>query len=181
MQHFHYIVSLASLAYTFTLLHAIQYAMQDHDDDSITQNTQDYDSTHHSASSSTPNTLATTSTTGIAEKTTGQWTDEEVMLLLNYVEQNSTLTTARGLNLKKSEFNKAREVVESKDAAQCRYKWKHVRFFYQRILQLLIYHHSYVQSTRLFRSGTRNPAVAGTMITASMHEPRAKNRCLKTG
>ena len=32
LQHFHYIILLASLAYIFTALHTIQYTMQDHDD-----------------------------------------------------------------------------------------------------------------------------------------------------
>jgi hypothetical protein len=102
--------------------------MQDHDDDdnSITQN---QDSTHQSASSSTRDTLATSSTTGTSEKTRSKWTDQEISLLLDYVEKNIILTTARGLNLKKSEFNQARNFVKTKDAGQCAYKWGHVRLF----------------------------------------------------
>ena len=125
VQQFRSIILLASLAYTFTNLHAIQYSMQNHDDsaESTTQNQQDNDS---SALLSTRDTLATTSTTETAEKASGRWTDQEVYLLLDFVEQNSILTTARGLNLKKSEFNRARDKVKSKDAAQCHYKWGRV-------------------------------------------------------
>ena len=129
LQRFHHIISLASLAYTFTTLHAIQYSMRDHDynNNTTAQTQQHYDSTNHSAS--TYDTPTTTSTSGTIEKSTGnnRWTENEVKLLLDYVEENCTLTTARGLNLKKSEFNKAREMVKSKDAGQCHYKWGHVR------------------------------------------------------
>ena len=46
IQRFRYIISLASLAYTFTILHTIQYSMQDHDDDNSTsRNLQDHDLT----------------------------------------------------------------------------------------------------------------------------------------
>ena len=37
------------------------------------------------------------------------------------------MTTARGLNLKKSKFNKDCTIVKSKDANKCHYKWGHVR------------------------------------------------------
>jgi hypothetical protein len=128
VQQFRSIVSLASLAYIFTVLHSIQYTMRNLDD-STNQNPQDHDSTHHSALSSTNDTLATTSTSGTAEKTSGRWTEHEIDLLLSYVEQNSILTTARGLNLKKSEFNKARDTIKSKDPGQCHYKWGNVGIF----------------------------------------------------
>jgi hypothetical protein len=138
IQSFQYIVSLASLAYTFTLLHTIQHSMQDHDENhsAITQNQQDYDSTH--ASSSTHHSLATSSTAGTAEKTTGRWSEQETNLLLDYVERKCILTTPRGLNLKKSEFNGARDMVKSKDAAQCHYKWGHVRIFFINALILIL-------------------------------------------
>jgi len=100
--------------------------MQDHDDNDIT--TQDHDPSNHSASTSTHNTQpATTSTSESIKKTSGRWTDNEIKLLLDYVESNCTLTTARGLTLKKSEFNKAHATVKSKDAMQCHYKWGQVR------------------------------------------------------
>ena len=129
VQCFHSLVFLASLAYTITILHTIQYSMLNHDDSTTTQNPQDHDSTHYSALSSTNDTLATPSTAGSAEKTGGRWNDQEINLLLNYVEQNCTLTTSRGTNLKKSDFNKARDTVKSKDTAQCHYKWGHVSTF----------------------------------------------------
>jgi hypothetical protein len=148
LHRFRYITSLASLAYTFTTLHAIQYSMRDHDDsfDDIHDNNnntvnttstqatalsaqtpQDNDSTNPSAASaSTYDTPTTTSMSETIEKTSGRWTDNEIRLLLDYVEEQCTLTTARGLNLKKSDFNKARTTVKSKDASQCHYKWAHV-------------------------------------------------------
>jgi sRNA-binding regulator protein Hfq len=53
----------------------------------------------------------------------------EIKLLLDYVEANCILTTAQGLNLKKSEFDKAHVMVKSKDVNQCCYKWGHVISF----------------------------------------------------
>ena len=99
--------------------------MQDHDDNNTT--TQDHDTLDHSASTSTHNTQpATTSTSESNKKTSGQWTDNEIKLLLNYVESNYTLTTTRGLTLKKSKINKAGATIKSKDATQCHYKWGQV-------------------------------------------------------
>ena len=132
LHHFRYIISLASLAYTFTILHAIQYSMRDHNDinNTTAQTPQDYDSTNPSASTyDTVDTPTNTSMSETIEKSSGWWTENKVKLLLDYVEENCTLTTARGLNLKKSEFNKARTTVKSKDASQCHYKWGHVCIF----------------------------------------------------
>jgi hypothetical protein len=134
IQHFRHIISFASLAYTFTTLHTIQYSMRNLSDnnDTTAQTTEDHDSTNFSASSSTHDTPAIISTENI-EKTnasaSGRWTENEISLLLDYVEANCVLKTARGLSLKKSEFNKARATVKSKDAGQCHYKWGHVRIF----------------------------------------------------
>jgi hypothetical protein len=127
LQHFHYIISLSSLAYIFTAVHTIQYAMWDHNNNDTS--TQDHSNpSSHSASTSTHNTQpATTSTSESNKKASGRWTDDEIKLLLDYVESNCTLTTARGLTLKKSEFNKASTTVKSKDATQCHYKWGQVR------------------------------------------------------
>jgi hypothetical protein len=97
IQCFHHIISLASLAYTFTVLHTIQYSMWNHgdnDNDAPAQTAGDYESTNFSASSSTHNTPATASTSENIEKTSGQWTKNEIKLLLNYVEANCVLTTA---------------------------------------------------------------------------------------
>ena len=138
LHRFRNIVSLASLTYTFTALHTIQYSMRDHDNNnaglgatqaSSTAQTplgQDYDSANHTLS--THDTPTTTSISETAEKS-GRWTENKIRLLLKYVEKNCTLTTARGLSLKKSEFNKARAIVKSKDSGQCHYKWGHVRIF----------------------------------------------------
>ena len=128
LQRFRYVISLASLAYTFTTLHTIQYSMRDHDENNNTtaQTPPDLDSTSYS---STHNTPATTSISENIEKTSNRWSETEINLLLDYVEKNSILTTARGLNLKKSEFNKARDTVKSKDAGQCHYKWGKVCIF----------------------------------------------------
>ena len=42
---------------------------------------------------------------------------------------DGTIKKSRGTNLKKSGFNKAHDMVKSKDAAQCHYKWGHVSTF----------------------------------------------------
>jgi hypothetical protein len=102
--------------------------MDDHDD-STAQNPQDHDSTHHSTLSSTNDTLATTSVVETAEKSSKQWTEHEIDLLLQYVEQNCILTTPRGLNLKKTDFNRASNMIKTKDAGQCKYKWGSVSIF----------------------------------------------------
>ena len=78
VQCFHSLVFLASLAYTITILHTIQYSMLNHDDSTTTQNPQDHDLTHYSALSSTNDTMATPSTAGSAEKTGGRWNDQEI-------------------------------------------------------------------------------------------------------
>jgi len=124
LQQFRYILSIASLAYTFTSLHTIQYSMRDHDDNDNTTTQAPHDST--TASSSTHDTPATTSTAENVEKSSSRWSEDEVKLLLDYIEANCVLRSARGLNLKKSEFNKARDTVKTKDANQCHYKWGHV-------------------------------------------------------
>ncbi len=127
IRHFRQILSLASLAYIFTSIHAIQYSMRDHSDhDTTPPNPQDTDSYCASSSAHNIPQAATTSNTEHSEKTSGRWSNHEIMLLLDYVEENCTLTTARGLNLKKSEFNKARDSVRTKDTGQCHYKWGHV-------------------------------------------------------
>lgn len=128
IERFRNIITLASLAYTFTTIHTLQYSMRTHNNDTAAPNPQDNGST---ASSSVHDVPAAPSTTGSVEKTGGRWMDNEVNLLLDYVEANCTLTTARGLNLKKSEFNKARNTVKTKDAAQCHYKWGHVCIHHQ--------------------------------------------------
>ena len=112
--------------------------MRDHDiDNDITTSTQPPQldcSTNPSALSSAHDT-PTTSTSKNLEKTSGQWTETEINLLLDFVEGNCILTTARGLNLKKSEFNKAHTIVKSKDVNQCHYKWGHVHI----LLSMLIF------------------------------------------
>ena len=106
--------------------------MRDHDNNNnnTTHSPQlDHDSTNPSqaSSSTTHDAPATASTSENLDKTSGRWTKNKIKLLLDYVEGNCTLMTARGLNLKKSEFNKAHAMVKSKDAGQCHYKWGHVR------------------------------------------------------
>ncbi len=129
LHRFCYIISLSSLVFIFTALHTIQYAMKENNDTTP----QDYDSSlpsNYSASTSTHNTQpATTSTSESIKKTSGRWTDNKIRLLLNYVESSCTLTTPRGLTLKKSEFSKAHATVKSKDAGQCHYKWVQVCTF----------------------------------------------------
>ena len=66
-----------------------------------------------STGTGTRDSLATTSMseTAASEKSNSRWTEHEVKLLLDYDEANCTLTTGRGLNLKKLEFSKARAMI----------------------------------------------------------------------
>lgn len=186
LDRFRSITSLASLAYTFTILHTIQYSMRDHDNNNNTtaQTPQDNDSTNQSTSMY--DSPATTSMSETIEKSSasGRWTDDEVKLLLEFVEANCTLTTARGLNLKKSEFSKARTMVKSKDSTQCHYKWGRVRntiFIIDKgRFHSLILHYSYVLYTKQFRNGTRSREVVGTKTMGPMHERQVKKRCLRS-
>ena len=131
MQQFRHIISLASLACTFTTLHTLQY-MQDHsqadNDNTTAQTTEDHDLTTFPASSSTHNAPVSTENTEKASASS-RWTESEITLLLDYIEANCVLMTSRGLTLKKTAFNKARDTVKTKDASQCHYKWGHARIF----------------------------------------------------
>jgi hypothetical protein len=149
LQRFHYIISLSSLAYIFTAIHTIQYAMQDHDNNDTT--TQDHsDPSSHSASTSTHNIQPTTTSTSESnKKANGRWTNDEIKLLLNYVESNCTLTSTRGLTLKKSEFNKARTTVKSKDAAQGHYKWGQVHIL---LINHGFHHLSWLQLCSVYKA-----------------------------
>jgi hypothetical protein len=147
IRQFRHVVSLASLACVFSGIHTIQYSLLVHDimDDIEDCSLQENDSTSpsHSGFISTPDTVsnpadtshpANTSNPGDTSsnsgKASGRWTDQEITLLLDYVETHCSLNTPRGLNLKKTQFNKARDTVKSKDASQCHYKWGHVRIHY---------------------------------------------------
>ena len=112
IRQFRQVVSLASLACVFSGIHTIQYSLLDHDmmDDS---NLQESDSASYSGFTSTPDTIsnpADTSNPGNTSsnsgKASGRWTDQEITLLLDYVETHCSLNTLRGLNLKKTQFNK---------------------------------------------------------------------------
>lgn len=127
IRQFRHIVSLTSLACVFSGIHTIQYSLLDHDMDDIEdRNLQENDSTSHSGFTSTPDTSNPADTSSNSGKASGCWTDQEITLLLDYVEAHCSLNTSRGLNLKKTQFNKARDTVKSKDASQCHYKWGHV-------------------------------------------------------
>jgi hypothetical protein len=136
IQRFRNIVSVASLAYIYTSLHTIQYSMQHHseaaesDDETATASGAGCATGTQNSPSSMHDTLAETSTATGTEKKSTRWTTDEINLLLDYIEANCVLTTARGLILKKSQFNKARDTVKTKDASQCHYKWGHVRYIH---------------------------------------------------
>ena len=186
IRRFRHIISLASLAYAFTILHTIQYSMRDHDnlnDDTTAQleTAGDHDSTNFSASS-THNTVNTpTASASENLEKTSKWTEAEVKLLLDYVEANCILTTARGLNLKKSEFNRASAVVRTKDSNQCHYKWGNVGFFFLSTwrFRLILHYYRYALHTGQFHSGIRIREVVGTTTMGSMPEPQAKNKYLR--
>ena len=88
-----------------------------------------YNSTSHTGTSNPADTSSSSGPSGKASHG-GRWTDQETSLLLDYIEAHCPLNTSRGFNLKKSQFNKARDVVKSKDASQCHYKWGHVRILH---------------------------------------------------
>lgn len=101
---------------------------------------EDHTSLQENASTSHSNFTSTlsydTSTSNPAEASTksgkaasSHWSDQEINLLLDYVETHCSLNTSSGLNLKATHFNKARETVKSKDSSQCHYKWGHVCVF----------------------------------------------------
>jgi hypothetical protein len=121
IQHsFRQILSLASIAYTFTALHTIQYAMSAHDDDNTTT---PQDATDNNTSAQIPPDNASIAASSNNASSTSRWNHEEIQLLLDYVEANCTLTSSKGINLKKSEFSQAHNTVKTKTATQCHYKW----------------------------------------------------------
>jgi hypothetical protein len=147
LRQFRHVVSLASLAYIFSAVHAIQYSlldydfslldgdydMDDNDSDHNLQSTSrsDFTSTHDQAHDTSESNPANISSSSGNLKTNARWTDQEISLLLDYVEANCTLNpSSSGLSLKKSHFNKARDTVKTKDATKCHYKWSHVRIIY---------------------------------------------------
>ena len=181
VQQFRHVVSLASLAYIFSGIHAIEYSSVDYDMDSV--DTEDHNhSTSHSGFTSTPDTSNPADTASSSGKASGRWTDQEITLLLDYVEAHCNLNTARGLNLKKTEFNKAHDTVKSKDASQCHYKWGHVCIYtiYKVYLTDLVLK-SFARSTSPSLFGTRSLAVDGTTIMVSMQGLWLRNRSLRNG
>ena len=127
MRQFCHIVSLASLAYIFSAIHAIQYSLLESDYDTMDPNGED--PTHHTLqetaastsysdfTSSTPNTSNPANTSSSSGKASGRWTDQEITLLLNYVEAHCSLNTSRGLNLKKA--NSTKLVTRSSQKMLC--------------------------------------------------------------
>ena len=124
IQQSHHIVSLASLACVFSGIHTIQYSLLDHDMDDIEDhNLQENDSTSHSGFTSTPDTSNPANTSSNSGKASGHWTDQEITLLLDHVEAHCSLNTLRGLNLKKTQFNKAHDTVKAKDSKLSVLRW----------------------------------------------------------
>lgn len=116
IQRFRYILSLSSFAYVFNTLHTIQYEMQqDHDEDDTPTQAYDYPQSPQPVSTSTSESI----------KTTGRWTDDEIRLLLDYVESNFTFTSAGGSSLGRDSFKNA-HALKTKDSNQCQYKWRQV-------------------------------------------------------
>ena len=149
LRQFRNAVSLASIAYIFSAIHAIQFSLRnlntdynsDSDSDMDTGNTEDPSHSQDASRSEFTPTFsnpADVSTSNPGKATAGgSWTDQEISLLLDYVEANCPLTTSRGFSLKKSHFNKARETVKSKDASQCHYKWGHVGNYVDYVVYLI--------------------------------------------
>ena len=189
-QQFCNVVSLASLAYIFSGIHAIQYSLLDHNmddydiEDHTAANLQQNASTSHSDFTSTHDTSnpANTSTSN-SGKMLGRWTDQEITLLLDYVEAHCPFNTLRGINLKKTQFNKARDTVKTKDSSQCHYKWGHVRIhiIIEGLFISLILYESFVGSTRPSHFGIRSLVVHGMRTMVSMHRLRRRSRFSMSG
>ena len=131
-RQFRYVVSLASLAYIFSGIHAIQYSQLGYDsmdDNDSHDHHLEPASTSYSDFTSTHDTSTPADNSSISGKASGRWTEQEISLLLDYVEAHCPLESPSGLNLKKTHFKKARDTVKTKDASQCHYKWGRVRFF----------------------------------------------------
>jgi hypothetical protein len=131
-RHFHQILSLASIAYTFTTLqtieHSLEPSMADHEGNNTSALGNSTNSTTAQAHSQAS--TATSSTNNPSSISGGRnWTPDEIWLLLRFVEANCVFTAAKGINLKKSEFNKASEVVTTRTGAQCHTKWGRVSGF----------------------------------------------------
>ena len=124
MCQFCHVVSLASLAYIFSGIHALQYSLNQLDYDTMDDNhadnqleenapsTSHLDLTQAGASTPSHDTSYPVDAGNLKASANGCWTDQEITLLLDYVEANCSLS--RGLNLKKSQFNKACDTVKSK-------------------------------------------------------------------
>ena len=132
-RQFRHVASLASLAYIFSGIHALQYSLlasdynSDMDDNSEDHNQQESALTSNLDLTSAHDTSNHADTSSNSGRASGRWTDQEINLLLDYVEAHCHLNMSRGLSLKRSQFNKARDMIKSKDASQCHYKWGHVR------------------------------------------------------
>ncbi len=140
VQQFREIVSLASIAYTLTTLQVISAAINNPDSLRLVEPIDDHYhnsdmETESVTGMSTASTASATSNTtppsaGTTEQRTNRyWTHDEILLLLDHVEKCCTLTTARGTNLKASEFRQASTTIKTRTASQCHYKWGQVRRF----------------------------------------------------
>lgn len=188
MQQFRHVVSLASLAYIFSGIHALQYSLLDSDtdydmnDNNLTNLQQDASTSQsdftsfHDTHTSNPANISSSS-----GKTSGRWTDQEIALLLDYVEAHCPFNSAKGVNLKKTHFNKARDTIKSKDAAQCHYKWNNV------CISAIYKGLSYLRYGRFVGFitpslvGIKNLEVVGMINMVSMHGPQLKKRLWTNG
>ena len=78
-----------------------------------------------------PASIATASSNNISSSSSGgcHRVTDEIWLLLGYVEAHCVFTTVKGVNLKKSEFTKASDVVKTRTVTQCHTKWGRVSGF----------------------------------------------------
>lgn len=125
LRQFRQAVSLASLAFVFSAIHAIQYSLLDSDYD-MEDHPQETSHSDTSTHADTSNPAADTSSNSEKASASGRWTDQEISRLLDYVEANCPTNASNGVSLKKTHFNKASDTVKSKNASQCHYKWGHV-------------------------------------------------------
>ena len=109
--------------------------MADHEGNDIPQdalgNNIPQDALGNNTTAQNPASVAAASSNNIPSSSSGgrNWSTDEIWLLLGYVEANCVFTAAKGINLKKSEFAKASEVVKTRTATQCHTKWGRVSGF----------------------------------------------------
>lgn len=125
------ILSLASLAYTFTALHSVRYFMHHHNSQLTAAHIPQPEDNNTAARNDNTSLLTynVEDTSKEDSKSITRWTPAETQLLIEYVATNCVLIPSKGLSLTRKQFFKAPEIVKTRDSAQCHRKWTSVRVF----------------------------------------------------